>query len=93
MRTKRKNNISVQFNENLNLDNFIDKNCGFRNSCLYSLYGIANHSGTIDFGHYFAYIKIEGNWFEFNDSIVKSIGRINNISSSAYVFFYKRNDI
>jgi ubiquitin C-terminal hydrolase len=60
---------------------------------LYSLYGIANHSGTIDFGHYFAYIKIEGNWFEFNDSIVKSIGRINNISSSAYVFFYKRNDI
>ena len=93
MRTKRKNNISIQFSENLNLDNFIDKNCGFGNNCSYSLYGIANHTGTIDFGHYYAYIKIEGNWYEFNDSIVKSIGRIDNISSSAYVFFYKRNDV
>ncbi len=93
MRTKRKNNISVQFSENLNLNNFIDKSCGFSNNCYYSLYGIANHTGTIDFGHYFAYIKIEGNWFEFNDSLVKSIGRIQNVSSSAYVFFYKRNDV
>ena len=93
MRTKRKNNISIQFSENLNLDNFIDKSCGFGNNCSYSLYGIANHSGTIDFGHYYAYINIEGNWYEFNDSIVKSIGRIDNISSSAYVFFYKRNDV
>ena len=93
MRTKRKNNISVQFSETLNLNNFIDKSCGFSNNCYYSLYGIANHTGTIDFGHYFAYIKIEGNWFEFNDSLVKPIGRIQNVSSSAYVFFYKRNDV
>ena len=38
----------------------------------YKLYGFINHIGDIDFGHYYANIKIIGSWNEFNDSIVKS---------------------
>ena len=77
----------------LNLKNFIDKDCGNRTGSSYVLYGIANHTGTIDFGHYYAYIKIGANWFEFNDSIVKQMGKIENVSSNAYVLFYRRNDV
>ena len=92
-RTKRKNNVPIHFKEVLNLKNFIDKDCGNRTGSSYVLYGIANHTGTIDYGHYYAYIKIGANWFEFNDSIVKQMGKIENVSSNAYVLFYRRNDV
>jgi len=43
----------------------------------YELYGVVVHKGTIDFGHYYSYIKeripltsSEPRWFEFNDTSV-----------------------
>ena len=92
-RTKRKNNISVQFTEKLNLKKYIDEECCNNIRTDYELYAIANHSGTIDYGHYFAYVKIDNNWYEFNDSSVHQIGRIDTSSSNAYVLFFKRSDV
>ena len=90
-RTKRKNNCVVQFPENLNISRYIDKECGHGNEDEYELYGIGNHSGTINFGHYFAYIKLnDKTWYEFNDSMVSKIGRINTSSERAYTLFYKK---
>ena len=59
----------------------------------YNLIGIGNHSGSIDFGHYYAYIKINNSWYEFNDSFTSSCGGISLDSSGAYVLFYQREDI
>ena len=90
-RTKRKNNCVVQFPEELNIRKYIDKECGHGNEDEYELYGIGNHSGTINFGHYFAYIKLnDKSWYEFNDSMVSKIGRINTSSDRAYTLFYKK---
>ena len=90
-RTKRKNNCVVQFPEELNIRKYIDKECGHGNEDEYELYGIGNHSGTINFGHYFAYIKLNDKaWYEFNDSMVSKIGRINTSSERAYTLFYKK---
>jgi len=63
-----------------------------KNDAKYSLYGIGNHSGSINFGHYYAYIKLNDKyWYEFNDSMVRRIsGGINTRSNTAYTLFYKK---
>ena len=90
-KSKRKNTCSVYFSEELNLKKYIDKECYEENKYEYRLYAIGNHSGNIDFGHYYSYIKInDKTWYEFNDSTVSKIGRININSPYAYTFFYKK---
>ena len=91
-RTQRKNNCMVQFSEKLNIKEYIDEECGHGNEYNYSLYAIGNHSGTINFGHYYAYIKLNDKvWYEFNDSHVSKIGNINTSSTNVYTLFYKKN--
>ena len=65
----------------------------------YKLYGIINHTGGLDFGHYYSYIKqlkpdgsFDDKWICCNDS------RVNNItdheamnSNNAYILFYTSN--
>ncbi len=90
-RTQSKSNVPVSFTESLNISEYIDEECGYKNESIYSLYGIGNHSGSIDFGHYYAYIKLsDNNWYEYNDSHVSSLSDISFSSSSAYVLFYKK---
>lgn len=91
-RTQRKNSCSVSFKENLDISRYIDPECGHSNESRYSLYGIGNHSGSINFGHYYAYIKLNNNsWYEFNDSYVSQMGRLSTSSTTAYTLFYKKN--
>ena len=91
VKNQRKNNCMIQFTEELNLQKYIDEECGNGNEYRYSLYGIGNHSGTINFGHYYAYIKLNNKtWYEFNDSSVHRIGNINTRSTNAYTLFYKK---
>ena len=91
-RTKRKNSCCVSFPEILDIKKFIDVDCGHANETQYVLYGIGNHSGTINFGHYYAYVKLNDKyWYEFNDSMVRRIsGGINTRSITAYTLFYKK---
>jgi len=92
-RTKRKNSCAVSFPEILDINKFIDGDCGHSKEGQYILYGIGNHSGTINFGHYYAYIKLNDKyWYEFNDSYVRRIGDINNNSTTAYTLFYKKRN-
>ena len=87
---RNKINSKVYFNENLNLNNYIDYEICNNQNCQYQLFAIANHKGSIDFGHYFAYIKINGNWFEFNDNNPVTTCYIENPSSNAYILFYSK---
>ncbi len=87
---RNKINSKVYFDENLNLNNYIDYEICNNQNCQYQLFAIANHKGSIDFGHYFAYIKINGNWFEFNDNNPVTTCYIENPSSNAYILFYSK---
>ena len=93
-RTGTKNSSYVKFYDDIDMSEYLDHECWNKNDAKYSLYGIGNHSGSINFGHYYAYIKINNTWYEFNDSSVSIYSKGNdNSSSTAYVLFYKKNTI
>jgi len=39
----------------------------------YDLKGLIIHEGNPLFGHYTSFVKIDGNWFSFNDVNVKKV--------------------
>ncbi len=86
----KKNNSDVAFSENINLKDFSDKDCCQEFSTKYSLIGIGNHTGSINFGHYFAYININNEWFEFNDKSCFKCDKFITNSSKVYMLVYKR---
>ena len=86
---KKKLKYLVNFEENLDISEFVDKDCGYARECKYQLFAVINHSGGINSGHYYTYLKIEKkDWFGFNDSIVKKIKDISDSSEFAYALFY-----
>jgi len=59
----------------------------------YSLYGVANHSGSLGSGHYTSYVwkGASKKWCYFDDTrVVKNVSKSHVINSNAYVLFYKR---
>ena len=60
-------------------------------SYIYDLFGICNHSGNCNGGHYTAYVKNANNkWYEFNDTLVNEIQEKNVISEKSYCLFYRK---
>lgn len=57
---------------------------------IYELYAISNHYGGLGGGHYTAYAKNNGKWYDFNDSSVRSCSESSICGSGAYLLFYKR---
>jgi ubiquitin carboxyl-terminal hydrolase 8 len=86
-----KNQTFVNFPlENLNLCKYV---LGYKkDSYVYDLYGICNHSGGVLGGHYTSYIKNANNkWYHFNDTLVSEVSIINSIiSQKAYCLFYRK---
>ena len=77
----------------LELDNYVLHNADKSNANYnYQLYAIANHSGTMDGGHYTAfcrYTNLKNRWFKFDDSDVKEVTDKSVLkSSSSYILFY-----
>jgi ubiquitin C-terminal hydrolase len=59
---------------------------------MYGLYGIINHIGDMESGHYTIYcrnLKKRSEWLEFDDHRVKSIKDTQLITEKAYVLFYQ----
>ncbi|KAM3177682.1 hypothetical protein ACTXT7_004064 [Hymenolepis weldensis] len=58
----------------------------------YDLYGVVNHTGTLNEGHYYAHIKSEsdGLWFRVNDIQCNEIPIQSVVTPDAYVLFYQR---
>ena len=88
---RNKNRGKIQFDDFLDMSKYSDKECVHNQKTKYKLIGIMNHSGSLDFGHYYAYIKINDKWFEFNDDICSKI-EMNYNSSTAYVFLYQKEE-
>ena len=89
-----KNQILVTFPlEDLNLTKYV---IGYKKeSYIYDLYGICNHSGGVCGGHYTAFVKnANGKWYHFNDTNVSEIKNNEQlITPKAYCFFYRKKTI
>jgi ubiquitin carboxyl-terminal hydrolase 8 len=86
----RKKNLKIDFPLN-SLD--LTKYCiGYgKHKSYFNLYGLCNHVGNSNSGHYFSYCKNQNNkLYEFNDDIVKEINPLNIVTNNAYLLFYKK---
>ena len=50
----------------MNLNNYLDFQLFNWESCFF-LMGTINHIGNLNSGHYYCFIKIEGEWYKFDD--------------------------
>ena len=86
----------VKYPDCLDLKEFLDKDFGDYTGCTkYSLYAVNVCSGySKEYGHYYSFIKIDNNWYSFNDSNVEFALKTSNYynSSEAYGLFYIRQD-
>lgn len=62
----------------------------YKESCPYELFGIINHEGSNQGGHYYSYIKKEGEWYSINDHFIQSISLDQLIHESNYCLFYRK---
>ena len=89
----KKNQILVQFPlEDLDLSPF---SIGYKkNSYVYDLYGICNHSGGVLGGHYTSFVKnANGKWYHYNDTNVSEVNVDQLITQKAYCLFYRKKTI
>lgn len=56
----------------------------------YQLYGVSNHYGSMESGHYTAFCKsgVFEKWFKFDDQVVSPIDATDVVSSAGYILFY-----
>jgi ubiquitin carboxyl-terminal hydrolase 2 len=87
-----KNNAHVDYPiSNLDLSRYIS---GYNpHNYVYDLYGVANHSGSLDRGHYTAIIqKQDGGWYLYDDDIVSKINGNYIMSPMSYCLFYRKKN-
>ena len=59
----------------------------------YDLYGVVNHSGSLEGGHYIAYsrnLKLNNGWHRYDDQDVTAVAASEVITQNAYVLFYRQ---
>lgn len=62
-----------------------------RNKSIYDLHAVANHSGSLRGGHYWACTKnMDNNWYCFNDKFVTYQKKEDIVSTNVYCLFYKK---
>ena len=91
--SNRKNQILVDFPlTNLNLSKYV---IGYnKETYVYDLYGVCNHSGSALGGHYTSFVKTANDkWYHFNDTSVLEIQENQLLTSKAYCFFYRKRRI
>lgn len=83
--------LDIEVNE-LDLRKYVE---GYdKESCIYELYGICNHSGGTLGGHYTATVRVLNNsWYLFNDTNVSRINFDGKNNTSGYCLFYRKKQI
>jgi ubiquitin C-terminal hydrolase len=80
----------VPFPEALDMSPYLT---GHRSESLYyDLKSIVVHSGSLNGGHYVAYIRIDGTWYLFDDAYVVESDPLTVEHQAAYLLFYERRD-
>ena len=91
-----KDDRNVEYQEYIDLDQYIMSRLSSE-SVRYVLYGVINHRGELNHGHYTAYVRVSqahnhlGKWFLFDDNNCREVDKNEALnSSSAYILFYQR---
>ena len=88
----RKLNDLINFpTSGLDLNNYVMSSVD-GGQCVYDLYAVSNHFGSLNGGHYTAFAKnpYYQKWFNFDDSDVSRADESEVVTKAAYVLFYKR---
>lgn len=90
----------VEFPTKLDMGKFIEKKTvtgrKFIDGCLavyesvYILYAVICHEGLLNGGHYLAYIRQAGEWYQCNDNVVRIVQFEDVLKSPAYLLFYHK---
>jgi len=62
----------------------------YKEPCEYELFGIINHEGSIQMGHYHASIQRNGAWFSMNDNMIQHVSPEHLIHERNYCLFYRK---
>ena len=84
-----KNESLIIYDELIDLKPYSDTPI-FEKNLKYKLIGTIHHNGNLQYGHHFSNIKIENEWYEFNDSLVTKIQSFVDRSSNVCVLFYQK---
>lgn len=87
-----KNNKNVIFDHHLNIGEFINQ---FNKKNLnYQLFGVIQHFGQMNGGHYISFNKTSDGWYCFDDSNVIKVNEIDKeiMTNSSYVLIYSTTD-
>jgi len=85
--TLKKNQSMIQYDLFLDLTNYVLS----RKRHTYELYGVINHFGGIQGGHYTSFIKnANKKWYHYNDTTVKEVSPKEICSINSYSLFYRR---
>ena len=57
---------------------------------IYDLFGVVNHYGSLNFGHYKAVALCENKWIEYDDSSTRVVQEEDVVTEAAYIYFFKR---
>jgi len=80
--------------QDLDLSRFTTEPQAAENRLSYKLTAAIHHSGSIDFGHYYAtaYSEADSKWLEFDDETVREVdpSKVKSNSISPYILFYRR---
>jgi len=88
--SNKKNQMLIDFPlTNLNLSKYV---IGYnKETYIYDLYGVCNHSGSTLGGHYTSFVKNANNkWYFYNDTSVSEVTMEQIVSAKAYCFFYRK---
>ena len=85
---------------NLDINKYINKNRNINDTqgLKYDLFGVINHYGSMDYGHYTSFCKnIDDNkWYEYNDRVVNEILSEKEyetiVNPNAYILFYREHN-
>lgn len=91
MEGRKLNNLITAEIDNADFSKYV---IGYNKSAfIYDLYGVCNHLGGMQGGHYTCSIRnANGRWYEFNDTHVTEISPEQVISNKSYCFFYRKKN-
>ena len=89
---RRKINTFIQVDRDVDVEEFVAEEVMLKHT-KYEVFAIAVHLGhSIELGHYVAFVKRNGRWFECNDESVGEVRERTALSKNAYLVFYRRKD-
>ncbi len=89
--TRKNNNIVHTPLENVDFSKYVK---GYnKETYIYDLYGVCNHHGGVQGGHYTAFVKnANGKWYHYNDTRVNEVPDNKVITQQTYCLFYRKKN-